>query len=96
MKLAIDIQRKIDSLFQKPDEKLEVEKLLLSLSSSDLNVGHSQLARAILVLSEGKLSEVKKIFDSKFYGDPRDLLMSAEAKAGNPGHYFNEPFPAEP
>ncbi len=25
-------------------------------------------------------------------GDPRDVIMSAEAKAGNPGHYFVDPF----
>lgn len=95
MELAPDIQKKIESLFLDTNEKLQVEALLFSLSSNALNVGATQLARAILVLSDGNLSELKKIFASDFYGDPRDLLMRAEGKAGNPGHFFTEPFDDE-
>jgi len=92
MTLPTDIKNRLDKLFTAISDRQEVERLLLSLWTTSLNVGEEQLARSILVLSDGKVSEVKNIFNSDFMGDPRDIIMSAEAKADNPGHYFTDPF----
>lgn len=92
MSLPPDIKNRLEKLFPDISNRHEVEQLLLSLWTTSLNVGEAQLARSILVLSEGKISEVRNIFNSHFMGDPRDVIMSAEAKAGNPGHYFVAPF----
>lgn len=91
MTLPSDIKNRLDNLFPIAPDRQEVERLLLSLWTRSLNVGEEQLARSILVLSDGRISEVRKIFDTGFMGDPRDVIMSAEAKA-DPGHYFNAPF----
>ena len=88
-----DIENKIEQLFHSYTDRQEVQKLLLTLWTTSLNVGADQLARSILILSDGQLFEIKKIFASEFYGDPRNVIMSAEAKIGNPGHYFIQPFP---
>lgn len=100
MTLPTDIKNRIDKLFSVASDRQEVERLLLSLWTISLNVGEEQLARSILVLSDGKISEVKNIFKTNFFGDPRDVIMSAEAKADNPGHYFVDAFfdtdPIEP
>jgi hypothetical protein len=92
MKLPIDIEYRLDKLFPVASDRLEVERLLLSLWTTSLNVGEGQLARSILVLSDGNVSVVQNIFNSGFMGDPRDVIMSAEAKVDNPGHYFIDPF----
>jgi len=57
-----------------------------------LNVGPEQLSRSILILSDGDIEEVKEIIAKNFYGDPRDVIMMAEAELDNPGHYGNIPF----
>lgn len=54
-------------------------------------MGADQLARSILVLSDGKISEVISIAED-FMGDPRDVINAAERKIGNPGHFFNLTF----
>lgn len=96
MTLPTDIRIRIDKLFPTASDKQEVERLLLSLWTMYLNVGAEQLARCILVLSDGQVTEIKNIFNSNFFGDPRDVIMCAESKEGNRGNYFIEPFPDTP
>ena len=91
-KLPADIENKIEHLFTSTEEKAEVKKLLITLWQKSLNVGPDQLARSILFLSEGKLDKLKAVFEKDFYGDPRDVIMMAEEKAGSPKHYFIPPF----
>jgi hypothetical protein len=45
-----------------------------------------------LVLADGNLQKIIEI-KKDYWGDPRDVIMGAELKAGSPGHYFSEPFP---
>jgi hypothetical protein len=92
MTLPADIKKRINFLFTSAEDQQEVEKLLLSLWTIPLNVGEEQLARSILVLSDGKLASIRNLFSSNFSGDPRDVIMNAEAKMNNPGHYFVDPF----
>jgi hypothetical protein len=92
MILPEDIKLKIREFYKDPDDITEVEKLLLGLWSMPLNVGPEQLARSILIIAEGNLSEIKKIIGSDFYGDPRDVIVNAGNKIGNSKNYFIDPF----
>jgi hypothetical protein len=92
MTLPTDIKKRLDKLFPVASDRQEVERLLLSLWTTSLNVGEEQLARSILVLSDRDVSVVQSIFNSGFMGDPRDVIMSAEAKTDNPGHFFIDAF----
>ncbi|MBI3134349.1 MAG: hypothetical protein HYZ14_06690 [Bacteroidetes bacterium] len=83
-----DILQKIQQLFPVPDEQQQVVALISGLWTQSLNVGPAQLARAILTLSENDLAELKSLFGQQFLGDPRDVILMAESKAGNPGTYF--------
>ncbi|AIM37863.1 hypothetical protein KO02_15090 [Sphingobacterium sp. ML3W] len=90
--LPEDINTRISQLFPSSTDRQRVIELLKSLWVTPLNVGADQLARSILVLSDGQLSEVEHIFLTHFSGDPRDIIIQAESKIGNPGYYFNQPF----
>ncbi|MCW3105458.1 MAG: hypothetical protein JWO09_3898 [Bacteroidetes bacterium] len=90
--LPKDIDIKIAHLFTNPADQQEVKKLLSGLFTASLNVGAAQLSRSILTLSGGQLKEIQNIIGEKLLGDPRDIIMMAEKKAGNPGHYFIPPF----
>ena len=85
--LPIDIERKIDQLFIDLKDNQEVKKLILRLWTTTLNVGEDQLARSILTISGGDIQKLKDVI-KEFYGDPRDVIMTAERLLGNPGHYF--------
>ncbi len=43
------------------------------------------------MLAEGNVHEVRELCND-LMGDPRDVIMAAERKAGDPGHYFIPPF----
>jgi Glu-tRNA(Gln) amidotransferase subunit E-like FAD-binding protein len=90
-KLPIDIELKINELFAQDVEKETVKEMMLNLWTESFNVGTEQLVRSILILSNGSLEEIKKIIRN-FNGDPRDVIMAAENKVGNPGHFFLDPF----
>ncbi|MFN0257778.1 hypothetical protein [Pedobacter ureilyticus] len=90
--LPEDVKNKVTQLFNDATKRERVKELLLTLWTVPLNVGPDQLARSILILSEGKLEEIEAIFASNFYGDPRDVIVNAEIKNGKPGHYFNQSF----
>lgn len=90
--LPPDIKYKIGQTYESSIERQEVEQLLQTLWTISLNVGAEQLARSILTIADGNFIEVKKIFSTHFSGDPRDIIMQAKIKIGNPGHYFIRPF----
>ena len=83
-----DIENKINQFFLNSEENQEVKQLIYGLWSTVLNVGADQLARSILTLSEGRIDELRNIFQRNFYDDPRDVIMLAESKVKNPKHYF--------
>jgi len=45
-----------------------------------INVGHDQLVRSMLIISKFDKDRFLEIIDSNFYGDPRDVLVSAHTK----------------
>ena len=89
--LPADITRRIAKDYADAHERLSVTRAIAGLWSTSLNVGCEQLARIILYLAEGRVSEAKNLC-THLMGDPRDVIQAAEDKAGNPGHYFGEPF----
>lgn len=92
MVVPADIVERIEQLFYAKEEQEEVLKLIEGLWATTLNVGPAQLARSILVIAGNDKSKIVDIVQSKFYGDPRDVILQAEYLLGNPGHYFITPF----
>lgn len=87
--LPTDIERKVCELFPADSDRNEVMQLIAGIYDGDWGVGKDQLTRALLVLSEGKPDKLKERTKNM---EPRDLIMEAEFKLGNPGHYFLTPF----
>jgi len=87
--LPEDIRKKIEELFPETHQRQEVKRIMEEIYYQDWGVGKDQLARALLVLSNGKPERLEEHLKN---GDPRDLIMAAEATLGNPGHYFLIPF----
>lgn len=91
--LPEDIQAKIAQLFPDSADRAAATELLSALwRDARLTVGPAQLARSILVLCDARVAEIERIIQSDFCGDPRDVLVSADARLGYPGHYGNDPF----
>nr|WP_144886972.1 hypothetical protein [Lacibacter cauensis] len=89
--LFADIYKSIARYFPSPVEQAEVEKLLQSINRADITVGIDQLARSILVVADGNLNELRRLFDTGFLGDPRDVIMIAMGKTSNKKD-FSAPF----
>ena len=87
-----DFEGKVSELFSDPDSQQEVLALIEHLHGPkvSLNVGPSQLCRAILVLSDGELSEFKRL--AAIPADPRDIIIRGERKLGDPRDWFATPF----
>lgn len=93
MNLPPDIELRINKQYQLVSDQSEVRDFLVSLWSTQLNVGPAQLSRAILVLADGDILEFRKIRASDFSGDPRDLILMAKGKNNKAGYlYFNDSF----
>ena len=87
--LPKDLTKRIYEDFESP---LEQEKVILSLVElKQINVGRDQLRRGIVFLADGDYEEFKKLRKS-FRGDPRQLLIEANRKAGDPDYWFSRPF----
>lgn len=77
-----DILKKIDELFKSDVDKETVFQTILKLYETSWGVGTSQLARSLLVLSDGNVVELQKITNNSM--EPRDIILAAETKTGNP------------
>jgi hypothetical protein len=90
--LPEDILQRIHKDFPVVTDRNEILHLFECVEQADINVGIEQLQRSILVIAAGDVREIKQIFKTTFYGDPRDVIMIAEAKVGYPGSYGSLPF----
>lgn len=88
-KLSKDILQKIKADFSVSEQK-KVISILEKEITNGLNVPGDQFARSILFLSTGSLTKLQN--DYLTIDDPRDVIMEAEEKAGNPGHWFGISF----
>jgi len=61
----------------------EVTTLLNSIKKENINVGVTQLQRAVVTIARGDINMIKEIIDSNFYNDPRDVIMMAIEKGLN-------------
>jgi hypothetical protein len=86
-KLPVDIFEKINSDYKTREERNYVIKKFSTLFSESLNVGIVQLIGSILVIADGKIDEIDRIFESNFHGDPRDLIMYATERIKNETFY---------
>ena len=86
-----DVVKSAQALFPNKQEREEVMQLLDSLLEQKISVGPDQLARSVLFLSHGKIEIVREIFSTTFYGDPRDMVLSAAIKNGYRDNYFSNP-----
>lgn len=92
--LPDDIILEIRRRFSSPADRKAVQEKLESLSGRYLNVGAEQLARCILIVTEGSVQKVEALFDTTFGGDPRDVIMSAMAATDNGSHWGMAAFTA--
>jgi len=92
MKLPIDIIQKIESDYSSSEQK-EVLNILQNLYQENANVGSMEQAiRGLVYIADSNIQVVKEYCLPYLQHDPRDIIMEAEEKAGNPGHWFGIPF----
>ena len=92
MYLAPDVIDKIKVDF-KESEREEAIRILETLNKELSNIGDMyQANRGLVFLSEGSLDKLKNYIFPPSDFEPRDIIIEAEEKAGNPGHWFSIPF----
>ena len=87
--LPVDLTKRIREDFESPIEQEKVIRSLVKLEQ--INVGRDQLRRGIVFLADGDYKEFEKLRKS-FCGDPRNLLVKANRKSGDPEYWFSRPF----
>lgn len=90
--LPNDIKTHIDEQFPNPNEKQEVLGMMKDIGQNSFNVGKDQLIRSILIIAQNDKSKIKRIIDSDYYGDPRDVIMEAMGVPGNNNDHGITPF----
>ena len=89
--LPPDIRAQLERQFPGESDRTIAMQRLASLWHTELNVGPGQLARGILILAGSDRQVLEDLFDSNFWGDPRDVLVAANER--NPDCYYgNTPF----
>lgn len=78
MKVPIDIVNAINSKLEE-ESKLELIGLCEDIYKVNINVGYEQLIRSMLILSNFNIKSFLELRASNFCGDPRDLIMKAQA-----------------
>jgi hypothetical protein len=89
-RLPQEVYQKAALLFPDETDLQEVVTALSQLYERPLNVGAEQLARSVLVVTDGDLDAFRTLIRD-LGGDPRDVIVEAEGKLNNPGHAFNTP-----
>jgi hypothetical protein len=86
--LPNDILVEINRIAVSEDDRLRLIKLATAYS------GNAQVARAHVVISEGSMAKLAKVFEENSYlnEDYRDLLMYAHDMVDYDAGYFVEPF----
>lgn len=92
MRLPTDIIQKIESDYNDSEQK-EVLNILESLYKDNAKVGSMEQAiRGLIYIANSNIKLIKEYCIPYLQYDPRDIIMEAEEKAGNPGHWFGIPF----
>lgn len=94
MLIPDDIKKRVIKLYSDKELQAEAMEIMRYFHEDvNLNVGSSQFCRAILTLAGSNIDELWWL--AGVPDDPRDTIMSAEAKLGNPKRYFIPPFDDE-
>ena len=87
-----DIILKLKSDFKNQEDFNQAISFIEFVKQDELNVGWIQLSRAIILIANGNLKEIKSIIDSNYYGDPRDVIMQMMSLTENTNYYGQTPF----
>lgn len=87
--LPQDIIREINLKFLKSDVSSIID-LCLKVKGDSLNVGSDQLIRCMIILSDGDKVKMEEIRESKYWGDPRDVINSANNKLSDCNYGLSE------
>ncbi len=91
-RLPGDILNKIDQDFDHED-KQEIKDLLTELYAHMHKDGPIiQAIRGIIFLADKDAERIRDLCIPYLQREPREIIVEAEEKAGNPGHWFNIPF----
>ncbi len=81
--LPDDILLRIQQKFPNPKDREEVLKMMDEIKKDAINVGKEQLIRSILIIADKDKNKIRQIIDSKYYGDPRNIIIEAMEVPGN-------------
>lgn len=87
--LPDDIIREINSKFMESDVSAILD-LCLKVKNDSLNVGPDQLIRCMILLSGGDRIKMEEIRNLKYWGDPRDVISTANNNFTNCNFGINE------
>ena len=79
MNLPSDIVYEVRRKFS-PKDEASVLDLCRKIKADSLNVGSDQLIRCMILLSGGDKNKMEEIRAKKYWGDPRDVISSANNK----------------
>jgi len=85
------ILRLKQDLVNKEDFK-ESLRIINYVRQDVLNVDWAQLSRAIILIADGDINVMKKIIESNYYGDPRDVIMEMMSIPRNTSDHGITPF----
>lgn len=87
--LPIDIRERVKQDF---GHDAEVQKMIDFVRKDNLNVGVDQLLRSILIIAKGDKNKLKEIIDTRYHGDPRDVIMMGMGVSDHKSNYGMKPF----
>jgi len=90
MKIAKDIINAINSRSQDEKTSIELIDICKEIYDMNINVGHDQLIRAMLQISDFDTGKFLEIKDSNFLGDPRDVIMQAQNQNNSINYGINK------
>jgi len=90
VKIPKDIKDKIAFEVRSIKYKSQLIEQCEQVYKMSINVGYDQLIRSLLILSDFRIEEFKRIIEEKFFGDPRDVITMANLKNPNSNWGINK------
>ena len=93
--IPTDILRKLEADYVFSNDFKTALEIIAFIRQDTLNVGWIQLSRAVILIANGDIKKMKEIVDSRYHGDPRDVLMESMGLSNNTNNYGLIPFEFE-
>lgn len=87
-----DILERLRNDYRNEKDYAEALNIVEQVKVDILNVGWDQLIRSMLLIADGNLETMKQIIESKYYGDPRDVIMKMMSMPEVANNYGMTPF----